>query len=92
MKQKICPRCGSEDIVWIIPQNWSMWSCNNCKYTGAVLEADQKTQDEIKENWQLHKDEILSKENEKKLSEDSDDDLDNLSEEELERKLEELSL
>lgn len=92
MKQKICPRCGSEDIVWIIPQNWSMWSCNNCKYTGAVLEADQKTQDEIKENWPLHKDEILSKENEEKSSDDIDDDLDNLSEEELERKLEELSL
>lgn len=92
MRQKICPRCGSEDIEWIIPQNWSVWSCNNCEYTGSILEADEETQEEIKENWQLHKDEILAKEIEANSSEDTDDDSDDLSEEELERKLEDLSL
>ena len=89
MKQKICPRCGSEDIVWIIPQNWSMWSCNNCQYTGSILEADEETKREIMENWEEHKEEILSNKN-NEFEDDTDDD--DLSDEELERRLDDLSL
>lgn len=49
--KKICPRCGSENIKWIIPQNWSLWSCNDCEFTGMVIEANQTLQDEIKRKW-----------------------------------------
>lgn len=80
---KVCPRCGSDDIVWIIPQNWSMWECNNCDYTGAVIEVDKKIQKEIIERWNKHKDEIVDE-----SSDDCDDDY--LSDEEFEEKLDEL--
>ena len=34
MKRTICPRCGSSNIDWIIPQVWSKWECKDCSYTG----------------------------------------------------------
>jgi len=51
MKFKVCPQCGSENIEWIIPQNWSQWSCNDCSYTGLVIEVDKDTQKEIQKEW-----------------------------------------
>lgn len=79
---KICPRCGSEDVVWIIPQNWSMWECNNCSYTGAIIEVEKNVQKDIKKKWKHHK-------NEHKNS-DADEIEDDLSEEEFEKKLDAL--
>lgn len=85
MKTKICPRCGSENIEWIIPQNWSMWSCNNCDYTGPVIEVDEAAEKQLQENWKNHKNEILNKN-----KNDEDDEEDDLSDEELEEKLDKL--
>ena len=65
MKTKICPRCGSDDVEWVLPQNWSQWSCNNCGYTGLVVEVDEESKEEIQENWEKHKPEILRKTTEK---------------------------
>jgi hypothetical protein len=55
MKKKICPRCGSENVKWIIPQVWSQWLCYNCEYTGPIIEADEKMQKDIQENWAENK-------------------------------------
>lgn len=59
MVKKICPRCGSENIHWRIPQFWSMWDCMDCKYTGPVIEADDDLIQEIREYWEENKEEIL---------------------------------
>lgn len=39
---KRCPACGSTNIKWVIPQNWSLWECFDCGYQGAiVIEEDE---------------------------------------------------
>ena len=48
---KICPRCGSKNVKWIIPQNWSEWVCYDCDYTGPIIEGNQDLADEIHENY-----------------------------------------
>ena len=45
---KICPRCGSKNIDWIIPQNWSQCVCKDCDYTGPVIEGNDELIEEIK--------------------------------------------
>ena len=49
--RKICPRCGSHNIDWIIPQNWSQCVCKDCDYTGPVIEGNQDFADQIRENY-----------------------------------------
>lgn len=73
MKTKICPRCGSENIEWIIPQNWSMWSCNDCDYTGPIIEADDVTEKEIQEEWKYHKDDVLKRMQNKDFNEEDEE-------------------
>ena len=51
MMRKICPRCGSHNIDWIIPQNWSQCVCKDCDYTGPVIEGNQDFADQIRENY-----------------------------------------
>lgn len=80
---KICPRCGSSNIKWIIPQNWSMWSCNDCSFTGPAVEADKQTQKELQKNWAKNKKQILSKTSDDEAEE-------NISDEELDEKLDKL--
>jgi len=48
---KICPRCGSKNVDWIIPQNWSVWECKDYDYTGPVIEGNKKITEEIKEEY-----------------------------------------
>lgn len=98
---KICPRCGSEDIHWRIPQLWSMWDCENCKYTGPVIEADEDLIKKIKADWEENKEEYLEFEkkraykivnnlcNEAEIDEEEEDEL---SDEEMDAKLRELNL
>lgn len=50
---KICPRCGSKNVDWIIPQNWSVWECKDCDYTGPIIDGDEKIAKEIKEDYEL---------------------------------------
>lgn len=80
---KICPRCGSSDIVWIIPQNWSMWECNNCNYTGTIIEVEKNVQKKIMKKWK-NRDSDCSDET---VADDFEDDL---SDDEFEKKLDEL--
>lgn len=51
MMFKICPRCGSRNVDWIIPQNWSQCVCRDCDYTGPVVEGNQEFADEIRESY-----------------------------------------
>ncbi|MCR5027219.1 MAG: hypothetical protein K6A34_07250 [Methanobrevibacter sp.] len=55
MLHKICPRCGSKRVKWIIPQNWSMWQCFDCDYTGPIIEGDENLIKEIKEGYEASK-------------------------------------
>jgi len=48
---KFCPNCGSTNIKWLIPQNWSMWKCWDCGYIGAVVIEDGDMASEIRENY-----------------------------------------
>ena len=103
MKKTICPRCGSANVKWIIPQVWSKWVCHDCSYTGPVIEADDMLQKEIREEWRLNKDKILAEEDKRAkdiemgIEEISDEEFmedceECLSEEELDKKLKELDL
>ena len=89
MKEKVCPRCGSDDIEWIIPQNWSMWSCNNCDYTGAIIEVDDSVKKQIEKRWKRHKNEILRKAELEHIKENSEKGLNKEQEKEL-KELDEL--
>lgn len=51
MMHKICPRCGSTNIDWIIPQNWSQCVCKDCDYTGPIIEGDDEFVKEVREAY-----------------------------------------
>ena len=103
MKRTICPRCGSSNIDWIIPQVWSKWVCKDCSYTGPAIEADDDLVAEIKADWEENKEkyleeeniraqQILSGEDEKDDEEMEIEEEDELTEEELDKKLRALDL
>ena len=103
MKRTICPRCGSSNIDWIIPQVWSKWECKDCSYTGPAIEADDDLIAEIKADWEENKEKYLEEENMRaqQIASGEDEVLDDemeleeedeLSEEEMDKKLRELNL
>ena len=103
MKRTICPRCGSSNIDWIIPQVWSKWECKDCSYTGPAIEADDDLIAEIQADWEENKEKYLEEENMRaqQIASGEDEILDDemeleeedeLSEEELDKKLRELNL
>jgi len=103
VKRTICPRCGSSNIDWIIPQVWSKWECKDCSYTGPAIEADDDLIAEIKADWEENKEKYLEEENirAQQIASGEDEVLDDemeleeedeLSEEEMDKKLRELDL
>lgn len=103
MKKTICPRCGSTNIDWIIPQVWSKWECKDCSYTGPAIEADDDLIAEIKADWEENKEKYLEEEDMRaqQIASGEDEILDDemeleeedeLSDEELDKKLRELNL
>ena len=103
MKKTICPRCGSTNIDWIIPQVWSKWECKDCSYTGPAIEADDDLIAEIKADWDENKEKYLEEEDirAQQIASGEDEvldkemeleDEDELSEEEMDKKLRELNL
>jgi len=48
---KFCPNCGSDNIDWILPQNWSKYECKNCGYVGALIIDDEKIAKEINKEY-----------------------------------------
>jgi len=98
---KICPRCGSGKVDWIIPQNWSVWECKDCDYTGPIIEGDKKIAEEIKKGYKvkLRKEKIrkkkFSKNDEKRNIEQTAEKKEieeDISDEEIDRRLESLNI
>ena len=52
---KFCPRCGSTDVEWILPQDWSKWECKKCGYIGPFIIEDGKIAEKIKEDYEKNK-------------------------------------
>jgi len=48
---RFCPRCGSKNIDWVLPQVWSKWECKDCGYFGALIIEDGKIADEIRKEY-----------------------------------------
>lgn len=48
---RFCPKCGSTDIDWVLPQDWSKWECKKCGYIGAFIIEDGKIAKEISEEY-----------------------------------------
>ena len=48
---KFCPRCGSTNIEWTLPQTWSKWECKDCGYIGAFIIEDGKIAEKIREEY-----------------------------------------
>lgn len=55
---KFCPKCGSDNIGWILPHNWSKLECRNCGYVGVLIIEDGKIADELKKEYLKNKDKI----------------------------------
>ena len=64
---QMCPRCGSNNVDWIIPQNWSQGICRDCDYTGPIIEGNDELAEEIREAY------LESLENGNNLEEDDED-------------------
>ena len=91
---KVCPKCGSNKVNWIIPQNWSVWECRDCNYTGPIIEIDSKQpketnygQPEINERRKRRK-----KRKKKSWLKSKNTDEEELSDEEIDKKLEILGI
>ncbi|KZX15106.1 hypothetical protein MBCUT_17290 [Methanobrevibacter cuticularis] len=96
---KICPRCGSTNVDWIIPQNWSLWVCKTCGYTGPIIEGNKRIAEEIKNDYEItlkkeKRKNKLKKENEKENYEnkDNNDMEEDLTDEEIDRRLKNLDI
>ena len=48
---KFCPRCGSNNIGWILPQDRSKWECKDCGYVGALIIEDGEIAEEIRKEF-----------------------------------------
>jgi len=48
---KFCPRCGSKNIEWVLPQDWSKWECKDCGYIGVFVIEDGVIADKIREEY-----------------------------------------
>ena len=49
---KYCPRCGSSEIEWILPQDWSKGECKKCGYIGPVIIEDAELAEQIKKDYE----------------------------------------
>ena len=58
---KFCPKCGSKNIDWVLPQTWSKYECKDCGYIGAFIIEDGEMADEIREEYLKNKDKIKEK-------------------------------
>ena len=50
-KMKFCPKCGSTNIEWVLPQIWSKWECSDCGYIGPLIIEDGKMAEEIRKEY-----------------------------------------
>ena len=57
---KFCPRCGSNDVDWVLPQDWSKWECKTCGYIGPLIIEDGEIAEKIKEDYEKNKNKTLN--------------------------------
>lgn len=50
-KYKFCPKCGSLNIDWVLPQIWSKWECKDCGYIGVFIIEDGEMGEEIRKEY-----------------------------------------
>ena len=55
---KFCPKCGSKNIDWVLPQIWGKYECKDCGYMGAFIIDDGKIADHIKKEYLKNKEKI----------------------------------
>ena len=48
---KFCPRCGSDNIEWVIPVDRQKWECRECGYVGSFIVEDGKMADKIRNEY-----------------------------------------
>jgi len=58
---KFCPKCGSKNIDWVLPQTRSKYDCKDCGYIGAFIIENGEIADEIREEYLKNKDKIKEK-------------------------------
>lgn len=51
---KFCPRCGSSNIEWVIPQTWSKWECRQCGYIGPLIIEDGIIAEQLQKDYEHH--------------------------------------
>lgn len=58
---KCCPRCGSFNVEWVLPHDWSKWECRHCGYVGTFIIDDSKIAEEIRKEYEkgLQKQQLL---------------------------------
>ena len=49
--KRFCPRCGSTEIRWVLPQDWSKWECPVCGYIGPLVIEDGEIAEQIKKEY-----------------------------------------
>ena len=52
---KYCPKCGSSNIEWVLPQDWSKWECRDCGYMGSFIIEDGKIAEKIRKDYENKK-------------------------------------
>lgn len=58
---KFCPRCGSKEITWVLPQNWSKYECKTCGLITAFIVEDGSMAQEIQKEYIKKQKEIQGK-------------------------------
>jgi rubredoxin len=48
---RFCPKCGSNNIDWVLPQTWSKYECKDCGYIGVFIIDDGEIAEEIKKEY-----------------------------------------
>ncbi|MBU0497077.1 MAG: transposase [Candidatus Thermoplasmatota archaeon] len=56
--KRFCPRCGSTNIRWLLPQDWSKWECPDCGYMGPFVIEDGKIAEQIHKEYLKNQDKI----------------------------------
>ena len=48
---KFCPRCGSTNINWVLPQTWSKYECKDCGLITPLIIEDGDMAKEIHKEY-----------------------------------------
>ena len=48
---KFCPRCGSTNIDWVLPQTWSKYECKDCGFVTSFIVEDGNMADGIRKEY-----------------------------------------